>query len=408
MAAALLTAGAASAAKPAARRAAAPALVSVWALVDGDTPVRGGQVRVYAGRLHANRVMALVRARPLRLLHGGRQERTSALGVALLEFARLPRDFTVVVSGGRAGGHRLKGFLSAEVRGYGSGNVVNVNPVTTLVELWRRVDPRVSTSRARRTVDRALRIPAWADDIDLQATDRWFDGDAFLSASSRGRHGVARISREISDLLVSIRQGGHARRFSARHPMATQASPPKPPVNDSGGPIAQWWKDLDIQKLVTDGMSDLGLSVLKWGASEGGKWLLGHLLDAWGLREVKDFLLPKSDTQVIIEMINALNKKVTDLQASVESTKQAVAETQFSTLVGQTDGEAASISRLSTELAFIAALPVAKTDERMEASRNLVVKIGKQLVDLDAAAKLNRDSSSFGGESEELVGRLLI
>ncbi|HSS62525.1 MAG TPA: hypothetical protein VLK30_13805, partial [Candidatus Limnocylindrales bacterium] len=212
---------------------------------------------------------------------------------------------------------------------------------------------------------------------------------AFLRAASRGTHAVAQIKRETGDLLMSIRRGGRSRHFYARHPRAAESTDPAAPVNDTGGPIAQWWKDLDIQKLVTSGMSDLGLSVLKWGAEEGGKWLLGHLLDAWGLRAVKDFLLPKSDTQVIIAMMNALNKKVTDLQAAVESTKQAVAETQFSTLVAQTDGEAASINKLSTELTFIAALPV-NDPGRIEASKNLVVDIGKQLADPDVGGKLNQ------------------
>lgn len=378
----------AAVAKPAARPAVRTALVPVWVFLDGDTPVTGGRVRVYAGGLHANRAMAPVRARALRQRDGARQERSSAMGVALLEFARLPRTFTVVVSGGRAGGERLSGSLSVHVRGYrfDVGNVVSVDPVTTLVDSWQRVHPRVSTRRARRTVDRALGLPAWADDIDLRATDRWFDGDAFLRASSRGTHAVAQINRETGGLLMSIRRGGRTRHFYARHPRAAQASPP---VNDAGGTIAQWWKDLDIQKLVTDGMSDLGLSVVKWGAQEGGKWLLGHLLDAWGLKSVKDFLLPKSDTQVIIAMMNALNKKVTELQATVESTKQAVAETQFSTLVAQTDGEAASINKLSTELTFIASL---KADDplRIEASKNLVVDIGKQLADPDVGGKLNQ------------------
>src|SRR5215211_7946784 len=105
-------------------------IVPVWALLDGDTPVSGARVRVYAGGLHA-----VGRRRPLRQRHGARTERTYKSGVALLEFARLPRNFTVVVSGGSSEGRRLRGFLSARVRGYRAGRVVHVNPVTTLVEL---------------------------------------------------------------------------------------------------------------------------------------------------------------------------------------------------------------------------------------------------------------------------------
>ena len=131
-----VAAGPASA-EPAVRPAAVVKLVPVWVLVDGDTPVRGGDVRIYTGDLHAGSALAPVRARALRLRTGAREERTSASGEALLELGRLPHNFTVVVSGGRAGGHTLGGSFSAQVHGYRAEAVVNVNPVTTLVELWR-------------------------------------------------------------------------------------------------------------------------------------------------------------------------------------------------------------------------------------------------------------------------------
>jgi hypothetical protein len=74
-------------------------IVPVWALLDGDTPLSGARVRVYAGGLRA-----VGHRRPLRQLSGARAERTHKSGVALLEFARLPRSFTVVISGGRSEG----------------------------------------------------------------------------------------------------------------------------------------------------------------------------------------------------------------------------------------------------------------------------------------------------------------
>jgi hypothetical protein len=68
-----------------------PVIVAVWALADGDTPVEGGRVRVYA----AGRVV------PQR--NGRRQERTYGGGDSLLEFSQLPRQFVVEVAGGGRG-----------------------------------------------------------------------------------------------------------------------------------------------------------------------------------------------------------------------------------------------------------------------------------------------------------------
>ncbi|MBV8949941.1 MAG: hypothetical protein JOZ99_03630, partial [Actinobacteria bacterium] len=58
---------------------------------------------------------------------------TYRTGVALLTFARLPRAFTVTVTGGRAAGRRMPGAFSVVVGGYVSGTVVDINPVSTLI-----------------------------------------------------------------------------------------------------------------------------------------------------------------------------------------------------------------------------------------------------------------------------------
>jgi hypothetical protein len=88
--------------------AARPAIVAVWALADGDTPLARARVRV------------LKDGRPIG--RGGR-ELTSEKGVSLLRFKRIPRRFTVEVTPRRG----LDGRLRAVVRNYHSGRVVHVN-----------------------------------------------------------------------------------------------------------------------------------------------------------------------------------------------------------------------------------------------------------------------------------------
>jgi hypothetical protein len=344
-------------------------IVPVWALLDGDTPVSGARVRVYAAGPgdHGRR--------SLRQLGGARLARTQESGIAMLEFDRLPRSFTVVVSGGRAEGRLLRGSLSAQVRAYRSGTVVHVTPVTTLVERWRRDDPGVNRARARVSVYRALGIPRWADDIDLRVTDRWFDGDTFL-ARERGR-----LDRAIPELLDEIRNGAEVR---------FQGTPPEPSgaALAAGNPIEEWWKNADVTKLVTSGFQDLGLSLAKQGLQAGGKWLLGKLLDEWGLKDLKDVLLPKSDTEVIREILDSINKRVVEVQISVESVKQAVAESQYSQLVAETNKQTAAIDKITEELAVVARM--AKEDKtRVNYSQTVIEKI-KKLDDDHVSATLNK------------------
>ncbi|MFL5828957.1 MAG: hypothetical protein ACJ76X_03480 [Solirubrobacteraceae bacterium] len=360
-------------------------LVPVWVLVDGDTPVRGGDVRIYAGDVHAGSTAAPVSTRTLRLLNGARKTRTSASGEALLELGRLPHNFTVVVSGGRAGGRTLSGSLSAQVHSYRAEAVVNVNPVSTLVELWRRVDPGVSTRRATLTVHRALGIPASIDDIDLGSGHRWFDANRFLRSSSPGSRGRADIGRETNELLLSIEHGGRTRHFGARRDTAAFATDLTAARDDNGGTIAEWWKQADVGSLITDGLKDLGSGVLKWAAGAAGKWLLGHILEQWGL---KDILLPPSDTEVIIQMMKALTEKVAAIHLQVDSVKKALAQSEFNILVGQRDPEVAAINSLWDRLQYVAAI---KEKDRygIELSQKLVSDIGTRLVKPGVADTLN-------------------
>jgi hypothetical protein len=113
----------AAAEAPTGEAQATPTVLAVWAMLDGDTPRSGGRVRVYEKGSRS----ALLQS------NGKAEERVYGSGVAWLEFARLPSDFTVEVSGARPGGRPLRGTFRAVVHGYTAGEVVHVDPVTTLI-----------------------------------------------------------------------------------------------------------------------------------------------------------------------------------------------------------------------------------------------------------------------------------
>jgi hypothetical protein len=180
---------------------AAPEL-RVWAYYDGDTPVDGGRVQVYAGD---------------RLLHevdaADTEERTFPEGTALVRVSSLPRDIRVVVTGGRAGGRQLRGSLTAEVHDATDGTLVEVNPVTTLTDAWGDAGRRRSLGRGRNVIETLLGIPRILDDGDLRATDHWFDGDTFE------RYALAHggVNAAVEGLVRYVDRPGDQRRvFRAR------------------------------------------------------------------------------------------------------------------------------------------------------------------------------------------------
>ena len=296
-------------------------MLPVWVLLDGDTPVAGARVRVYAGDGQAEEQHP-AEGDPL----------TSDAGTALLAFDSLPQAFTVVVSDGRAEGRDLHGSLSARVRAYSNGRVVHVTPVTSLVEQWEGGERSMDRTAE---VHAALGIPEWADEFDLYATDKWFDGDTFLDYAD------GKLDETLAQLLSDIERG-ESDHFTA------QANPPQPPQE------GEWWR-VDVPGLIKGGFQDLGYSIFASGLEQGGRYLVGRLLDQWGLKSLSDFVNGPPDTQIIIEMLNALSVRLTTLQETVESTKQAVAESQYSNLVkDMTRDWTGPIDAITRELDFIA------------------------------------------------------
>jgi hypothetical protein len=350
-------------------------ILPVWAQLDGDTPVAGAGVRVYAMRQRGKGKPG--RGRLLRPLHNA-VPRTSDSGTALLEFAGLSRTFTVVVSGGQANGRTLRGSLTARVRGYRSATVVYVTPVTSLIERWQHDEPGVNRARARATVYRALGIPRWADDLDLQATDRWFDGDTFLEGERRN------LSRSIPQVLSEIRRGESVRFRpppEETRPEGIGSPPPPPPP---------WWKNYaqDARQFIKDGFAELGTSLLASGLEAGGKWLLGNLLDQWGLKEVKDFLLPKGDTEIIIDILNSMNARITDVQRTVEGIKQGQAELQYGNRVAELKPVLDSIDTINSNFKYLATL-TKEDPTRVNYAKQVVSKI-QDLDRMNPIVKMHR------------------
>jgi hypothetical protein len=152
--------------------------LSIWAYFDGDTTVSGGTVRVYAdGRRLRER--------------GDGPVTTIPGGMAMLRFDSLPSALRVVVTGGRAGGKRVEGSLSTKVRHVTDGDLVHVNPVTTVSDLLAHREDGPGLRHARDLTERTLGIRPILDDFDLWATDRWFEGDRFRRwALERGSVGA--------------------------------------------------------------------------------------------------------------------------------------------------------------------------------------------------------------------------
>jgi hypothetical protein len=328
--------------------------VLVNANADGDTPLAGGTVRASAC------------ARPgvgagaaLRQTNGTLEEPTNAAGATLLEFKRLPRCLIVDVAGGQANGATLPGSFRAEVRNH-SGAVMSVlvTPVTTLTYAARRQHPGLSRGGAKRVVDRLLGIPAVFDDIDLNADDGPFDGDSYLATAERAGS-VAKLNQS----LLRTAQGHGRHTFRAQHARASDA------VID----VDAWWKDLDVTKMVKDGLKDFGLSILTSALESGGKWVLGRLLDEWGLKDLKDFCCT-SDTTKIIEMIQELTIRVNKLQETSDTILKEVLNGQFDQSVAPAGPLLSRID--STQLDIQNLLKLANSDPgRIGATKKILLQI---------------------------------
>ena len=340
-------------------------LLPVWADFDGSTPVSGGRVRVYAGGPRKHAKTSLV---PL----NRRRAVTNVHGVATLEYAHLPRQFIVTVGGGRVLGRALKGSLSTQVHGYGggkavggvgAGRVVLLNPVTTLVDALQQVNPRLSRARAQMLVDRALGIPKWVDGIDLSVDDKWMDGRIFL----RDIRAHLTLDRATGALVLKIRHGKHVTTFHA------------PPSGHRGAAAAEdeWWKDIDISKLVKGGLSSLGQGIFQAIGGGGASWAFSQFLNAVGLGKLADALFPLYH---IVDQLNQIAAQVTAVKSLVETGIRATEHSQYNQLVSRVSDLDGDVTALWERMRYETSM--SKDDPTLKNyNADLIATIGKQLVE---------------------------
>jgi hypothetical protein len=329
----------------AAAAAARPAIVAVWALADGDTPLTRARVRVMKdGR----------RIRPVRR---GR-ELTSAKGVSLLRLKRVPRRFTVEVTPRRG----LRGRLRAVVRNYHSGRVVHVNPVTTLIAnlaAQRRRGRPIGLRIARREVLDALRIPDWHDHTDLRHSDRYFDGDAYLRAARRAG-GVAALNRALLRRALDDEwRAFHNRRRPARAAAIDWLKL----VTDPAALIEEVFKSLGELA---------GETAVHVAAGKAGETALGWVLTLFGLGDTG--ALTKADLDQVHEALDAIGKQLTEVKGQVN-------RAEFNDLVHKTDDSIARIDHASGQLALLANMDP-KDPTKAAYTRTIIDYIGEKLTDV--------------------------
>jgi hypothetical protein len=253
------------------------------------------------------------------------------------------------------------------VGGVASGAVVNVNLATTLVDAWHAVDRREGQRRARLSIDSALGIPIWADDIDLSDTNKWFDGAVFLKDVRA--HGS--LEPAIMQLLAEVRGGRHVH----------FRGPPSARTADLG----EWWKNTDVSQLVKDGLSSLGEGLGQTIGGAGVNFVLAEFLDAVGLGRFKDFLFPIGH---MIDQLNAIAAQVTVVKGLVEQGIQATEFSQYNDLVSKVGWIESDVKNLEEDLTLEAKM---SPDDPTLKNYNddLINRIKLQLVDPDAAGQLD-------------------
>jgi hypothetical protein len=357
-----------------------PTVLAVWGLADGDTPVAGATVRVFAGG-PAGRGGASRSRRALAQTNGRRGDRTYRSGVTLLAFRRLPREFVVEVRGGRAGRRSVPGTLRAAVRGYRSGDVIYVNPVTTMMAAYRAAVERGSLDRsyagARRLAYRELRIPHWMSQADLSYTDRRFDGDRFLAAARRAG-GVGALIRR---LLHDDRAG---RRFSeSRRRRSRQAAAAQQPLGPVPEALLKGLAGVALRAMVTGAALGAG-EVAQRNQIEVPGWLLG----LFGLGDASEEQFAE-----IRRLLEGLSAQVTRLQSDVNLAG-------FSALVHQTDRTTGQIDHANSQLVLLANMPSGDPTKRLFA-QTIVDYIGTNL--LDAPEILNQNLGTRIALADNLI-----
>ena len=299
----------------------AEVLLPVWVFADQDTPVAGATVEVVAD------------GSSLRQIDGRAEEATNEEGVVGLEFDVLPAAFTVKVSGGSADGRRVRGVLRTDVEDFQSGTIVYVNPATSLVAELRDRDPDSSVRAATRRAKRILGIPRWHDlGSDLQRSDRWFGGDAFLKQARR----VGGIGRLVDRLAT--RPAGCCRYRDDDEPEG---------VAQVAGGIPQIAVPEFIQSAALGLLEDLAGAV----QDEIKGRILGTIMGLLGLPED---LFDSAEIKEIRGRFDRIDNALFDIKQSLISLEASIERANFNVLVQSAANDVAAIDKAYRDLAWLA------------------------------------------------------
>ena len=196
------------------------------------------------------------------------------------------------------------------------------------------------------------------NDIDLDADDGPFDGDSYLAAVERAGS-VAKLNQS----LLGTAQGHGRHTFRAQHARASQ-------VIDVDG----WWKDLDVTKMVTDGLKDFGLSILTSAAASGGKWVARPVARRVGPQGPQGLPAAKSDTTKLIEMIQELTIRVNTLQKTADTILKEVLNSRFDNAVSPADHLLSRIDQAQLDIQNLLKLPD-NDPGRMGTTKEILEKI---------------------------------
>jgi len=286
----------------------------VWVFLDADTPVVHARVRVDAegpGHLHES--------------NGRSVAMTNENGLVVLEFETLPRSFTVIALGGDAEGRRLgrTAELRAEVGRTEPGTIVYVNPVTTLAARDRELHPELSRGPAAQMAKETLGIPEWHDITDdLQGSDRWFGGDAFLKHARR-RGGIGRLIDQLAE-RPDVR-----RRYRDRDDDAEGAA----------------------QIAVPPFVQDAALGLLKKLATSAAESVLPKIFGLVGLPED---LIDSGDIKEIRSRFKAIDEKLVEIKKDLALLKTKLDQVNYNLVVGWTKDDVADVNTYYADFKVLA------------------------------------------------------
>jgi hypothetical protein len=355
----------------------------VWVFLDADTPVVKARVRVDTegpGHLHES--------------NGRSVALTNENGLVVLEFETLPRSFTVIALGGDAEGRRLgrTAELRAEVARSEADTIVYINPVTTLAARDRELHPELSRGAAAQMAKETLGIPGWHDITrDLQGSDRWFGGDAFLK-HARQRGGVGR-------LIDQLAERPDVRRRYRDH-------------DEDGGGVPQI--------AVPGFVQDAALGLLKQLASSAAGSVLPKLFGLVGLPED---LIDNGDIKEIRSRFTAIDKQLVEIKQDLKRLETKIDKVNYNVVVGWTKDDVADINTYYDRFKVLANMDARESTRKgygEELLRDIKLRIdpipgrlneklggGIQLADnvLIAASKLvaSKAETFFGPEDSALV-----